>query len=54
MPSEEHHEIIVPIEIREAMQIFISFLTANFSYEDGIDEVDFKICLLYTSDAADE
>ena len=43
MSSEEHHEIVVPIEIREAMQIFISFLTANFSYEDGIDEVDFKM-----------
>ena len=43
MSSEEYHEVIVPTEIREAMQIFISFLTANFSYEDGIDEIDFKM-----------
>jgi len=43
MPSEEHHEVVVPNEIREAMQIYISFLTANFSYEEGIDEVEFKM-----------
>ncbi len=42
MSSEEYHEVVVPEEIKEAMQIFISFLTANFSYEDGIDEVEFK------------
>ena len=43
MSSEEYHEVIVPTEIREAMQIFISFLTANFSYEVGLDEIDFKM-----------
>jgi len=40
-PEEVFFEI--PIEIKEAMQIFISFLTANFAYEDGIDEIEFKI-----------
>lgn len=40
-PEEVFFEI--PVEIKEAMQIFISFLTANFAYEDGIDEVEFKV-----------
>ena len=44
MSSEEYNEIVdMPIGIKEAMQIYISFLTANFTYEDEIDQVEFAM-----------
>ena len=42
MQDSNEYEVVLPDEIKEAMQIYISFLTANFAYEEGIDEVEFK------------
>jgi hypothetical protein len=43
MSDSYEEQVELPQEIIEAMQIFISFLTANFAYEDGVDEVEFKM-----------
>jgi hypothetical protein len=43
MSSQDDNEIALPIEIKEAMQIFISFLTANFAFGNEIDDIDFKM-----------
>lgn len=42
MPDSNENEISFPPAIKEAMQTYIAFLTANFAYEDGIDEIEFK------------
>ena len=44
MSSEEYHEINeMPESIKQALQVYISFLTANFSYDDDIDAAEFAL-----------
>ena len=42
MPNQDDHQIEIPIQIKEAMQTYISFLTANFAY-DEVEEVEFRM-----------
>ena len=44
MSSEEYNEIIeMPESIKEAIQVYISFLTANFAYDEDIDQAEFAM-----------
>ena len=40
--NQDDHEIEIPIQLKEAMQTYISFLTANFAY-DEVEEVEFRM-----------
>jgi hypothetical protein len=41
MSSEDNYEIEIPPPLKEAMQTYISFLTANFAY-DELEEIEFR------------
>ena len=44
MSSEEYNEIVeMPDSLKEAIQIYISFLTANFAYDEDIDQAEFQM-----------
>ena len=44
MSSEEYNEIVdMPDSLKEAIQIYISFLTANFAYDEEIDQAEFAM-----------
>lgn len=41
MSDKNNYEIEIPLPLKEAMQTYISFLTANFAY-DEVEEIEFK------------
>lgn len=41
MSDKNNYEIEIPLPLKEAMQTYISFLTANFAY-DEVEEIEFR------------